>query len=223
MEDLTEEEVILAGLEGRGSRRRNKEGRGKRRSRGSKKRSFGNESGASRNRRQFLDRAAQLPEDIQKNLVDGKAQISDSPYYATGEIKGTRAELIKISQSEELGITNIDNGKLNKGRHLTLSGIKLLYDENDIDGAFTDLFPADLLNGEWELEINGKKVFPKQPIRKFYDGFVGYNNQKPFGLYVLDNPKKIDPQTPFEFNVDLPNEVDGFLKVFFVGTVVYGY
>ena len=103
MNDLTNEEVILAGLGGRGRR--------------SKKKSFGSETGASKNRRQFLDRAHKLPISVQDNLLKGNAQISDSPYYATTEIRSTRAELITISQSEELGITNIDNGKLSKGRH----------------------------------------------------------------------------------------------------------
>lgn len=180
------------------------------------------EMGASLFRRHFLDRLHKLPTHIQSALTKGKAQISDAPYYATTELKGTRSELIKLSIPEELGITNIDNGKLNKDRFLTLSGIRLLYDKSDIDGDFTDAFPANLLNGEWELELNGQKVFEKQPIRRFFDGFYGYNTTKPFGLYILNNPKNIAPQTPIEFNVNLPNEVEGFLKVFLEGTSVYG-
>ena len=156
-------------------------------------------------------------------LKNGRAQISDAPYYATAEVKGTRTEMIKLSQPEELGITNIDNGKLGKDRHLTLSGVRLLYDANAMDGEFTDAFPAHLLNGEWELELNGKKVFEKQPIRRFFDGFYGYNANKPFGLYVLNNPKTIKPQTPIEFNINLPDDVPGYLKVFLEGTTVYGY
>ena len=213
MEELTNEEIVLAGLEGLDGRRRF----------GNMKRAVRNEMGASRFRKQFLERVSQLPKQIQSSLAKGKAQISDAPFYATGQIKGTRAELIKLSQSEELGITNLDNGKLNKDRHLTLSGIRLLYDANDVNGKFIDTFPADLLNAEWELELNGKKVFEKQPMRRFFDGFYGYNTNKPFGLYVLNNPKTIEPQTPIEFNVNLPKEVGGFLKVFLEGTTVYGY
>lgn len=232
MDDLTNEEIVLAGLgeidpmeddmymDDTGDLGRR--GRRGRRTRGRNlKRAVKSEIGASRFRRHFLDRAHKLPRPIQSALAQGKAQISDAPYYATAEIKGTRSELIKLSIPEELGLTNIDNGKLNKDRYLTLSGIRLLYDASAIDGAFTDSFPPELLNGEWELELNGQKVFEKQPIRRFFDGFYGYNTTKPFGLYVLNNPKTINPQTPIEFNINLPNALDGFLKVFFEGTSVY--
>ncbi|MFC5047688.1 hypothetical protein ACFSTE_05860 [Aquimarina hainanensis] len=210
MDDLTNDEIILSGLGGRG---RNSNLR----------QAVKKEIGASRFRRHFLDRVHKLPQPIQQDLVKGKAQISDAPYYATARLKGTRSELIKLSTPEKLGITNIDNGKLNKDRFLTLSAIRLLFDKQSIEGCFTDSFPADLLNGEWELELNGQKVFEKQPIRKFFDGFYGYNTTKPFGLYVLNNPKIIHPQTPIEFNINLPNEVQGFLKVFLEGTSVYSY
>jgi hypothetical protein len=209
MEELTNEEIVLAGLGEVGSRRSRKSSRG--------------EIGASRFRKHFLERVHKLPRDIQRALTTGKAQISDAPYYSTAEIKGTSTELIKLSVSEQIGITNIDNGKLGKDRHLTLSGIRLLFDKSSIDGSYTDVFPADLLNGEWEIQLNGKKVFEKQPIRRFFDGFYGYNTNKPFGLYVLNNPKSIEPQTPIEFNIKLPNEVQGYLKVFLEGTTVFGY
>ena len=61
------------------------------------------------------------------------------------------------------------------------------------------------------------------PVRKFFDGFYGYNVQKPFGLYVLNNPKIIEPQTPIEFNVTLPDALNGYLKIFLEGTTVYSY
>lgn len=211
MDELTNEEIILSGLGGLDGRRRNL------------KRAVRQEMGASRFRRHFLERVHKLPKDMRNALKNGRAQISDAPYYATAEVKGTRTEMIKLSQPEELGITNIDNGKLGKDRHLTLSGVRLLYDANAMDGEFTDAFPAHLLNGEWELELNGKKVFEKQPIRRFFDGFYGYNANKPFGLYVLNNPKTIKPQTPIEFNINLPDDVPGYLKVFLEGTTVYGY
>ena len=219
MDDLTNDEIILAGLGEIG------EVDGRRRNRNlSRLRSMAkSEIGASRFRRHFLERVQKLPRNVQTDLIRGKAQISDAPYYATSELKGTRSELIRLSVSEELGITNIDNGKLNKDRFLTLSGIRLLYDKASTKGAFIDPFPPDLLNGEWELELNGKKVFEKQPIRRFFDGFYGYNTSKPFGLYVLNNPKIINPQTPIEFNVNVPSEVQGFLKVFLEGTSVYSY
>lgn len=232
MDDLTNDEIILAGLgeatdfedfdtsfEEEGDLGR----RGRRRRVRNTRKAVRSELGASRFRRHFLDRVHKLPKAIQVALIKGKAQISDAPYYATADIKSTRAELIKLSTSEELGITNIDNGKLNKDRYLTLSGIRLLYDASSINGAFTDPFPAELLNGEWELELNGKKIFEKQPVRRFFDGYYGYNTGKPFGLYVLNNPKMIEPQTPIEFNVSTPQETKGFLKVFFEGTSVYGY
>ncbi len=218
LDDFDDDDDDLQGLGeiGRGRRR------GRSRRRRTVRRAIRKEMGASRFRRHFLDRLHKLPSHIQGSLRKGKAQISDAPYYATAELRGTRSELIKLSIPEQLGITNIDNGKLNKDRYLTLSGIRLLYDKDSDKGSFTDPFPADLLNGEWELELDGQKVFEKQPIRRFFDGFYGYNTGKPFGLYVLNNPKMISPQTPIEFNVNLPKEVGGYLKVFLEGTSVYG-
>lgn len=207
--ELTNEEIILAGL---GAARPGQ-------NRGAVK----NESGASLFRRQMLERIPQLPKEIQDALKSQKAQISDSPYYSTGEIKGTRAELIKLSVSETLGVTNIDNGKLNKDRFLVLSAFTLLYDSKDALGAFTTPYPQELLNAEWEFSINGRKVFEKMPVRKFHDGMFGYNITKPFGLYILDNPKTIKPQTPIEFNVTLPAALVGFLKVYLNGTTIYDY
>ena len=152
-------------------------------------------------------------------MADSKAGIDDAPFYATAEIRGTRCELIRLSVSEEIGITNLDNGKLGKDQYLSLSAVRLLYDKNSPDGKFTDPYPAALLNGEWELELGGKKEIAKMPIRRFFDGFFGYNVGKPFGFYALNNPKWIKPQTPIELNVDLKNELDGYLKVEFYGTV----
>ena len=211
MEEMTNEEIVLSGLDA-----------GKRGEKFAMKKGAKLDIGASLYRKQFLERVNKLPQEMQKALIEGKAQISDAPYYSTAEIKGTRAELIKVSVSEKLGITNIDNGKLNKDRHLTLSALRLLYDAKAENGNFTDPFPSNLLNGEWELSLNGKKVFEKMPIRKFFDGFYGYNIHKPFGLYLLNNPKQVEPQTPLEFNVNVPDAVPGFLKVFLEGTTVYG-
>lgn len=214
MEELTQDEIILSGL-GRGRNTNNGANR--------LKKAVRSEMGASRFRKQFLERIHLLPKDIQMALMKGKAQISDAPYYSTGEIRGTRSEVIKLSNSEEIGITNIDNGKLNKDRHFILSGIRLLYDAEAALGTFTQGYPVQLLNAEWELELNNKKVFEKMPIRKFFDGIFGYDVHKPFGMYILNNPKVINPQTPIEFNIDLPNELQGYLKVFLEGTTVYNF
>jgi hypothetical protein len=211
MDDLTNEEIVLAGL---GSL----EGK-----RGSLRNAVKGEIGASKYRKHFLERVHKFPRNIQKALMNGRAQISDAPYYATGEIQGSRCEIIKPSQPEQIGITNIDNGKLGKDRFLVLSAIKVLWDSEAIDGRFTTSGDAHFLNGEWELEINGKKVFEKMPMRKFHDAFFGYKTDVPYGTYVLDNPKIIDPQTPIEFNITFPGQVQGFLKVFFEGTTIYGY
>lgn len=203
--ELTNEDIVLSGLGATSSVRE----------------AARRELGASLYRKHFLERVHLLPKHLQEALKNGKAQISDAPYYATGEIKGTRAELIKLSIPEELGITNIDNGKLGKDRYFSLSAIRLYFDALAADGSFVDPYPKALLNGEWEMELNSKKVFEKQPIRKFHDGIFGYNVQKPFGLYVLDNPKLIEPQTPIEFNIALPANQPGFLKVMLEGTTIY--
>ncbi len=211
MEELTNEEIVIAGLGQVGARGQQL------------RKAVRGEIGASRFRKQFLERVHKLPRNIQKALMSGRAQISDAPYYSTAEIQGNRCEMIKPSQSEQIGLNNIDGGKLGKDRYLVLSAIRLLWDQADINGTYTHSGMPDFLNGEWDMEINGKKVFEKMPMRKFHDSMYGYRTQQQFGTYVLNNPKIIEPQTPLEFNVTFPNQVPGFLKVFFEGTVVYGY
>jgi hypothetical protein len=211
MDDLTNEEIVLAGLGGLEGKR------------GNLRNSVRKEIGASKFRKHFLERVHKLPRHLQKALMNGRAQISDAPYYATAEIQGSRCEIIKPSQPEQIGITNIDNGKLGKDRYLVLSGIRLLWDETNINGNYTSSYAPNLVNGEWEVEINGKKVFEKMPMRKFHDAWFGYKTNIAFGTYILDNPKIIDPQTPIEINVTFPGQVNGFLKVFLEGTTIYGY
>lgn len=209
MEHLTNDEIVLAGL---GATSRTSSNRG-----------FKMDIGASTYRKQFIERVNQLPKTIQNDLKTEKAMVQDSPFYATAQIHGTRTELIKLSTPEQLGITNIDNGKLGKDQYLTVSGIKLQYDRSSINGSFTDQFPIELINGEWELVLNRKKVFSHQQIRSFDDGYFGYDTNKAKGLYLLNHPKLIHPQTPIEFNINTAGEVQGFVRVSFEGTVVSTY
>ncbi len=205
--DLTNEEIILAGLGSAKGRTNTNTG-------------VKVDIGSSQYRKHFIERMHMLPKAVQDALRDGSAEATDSPYYFTAEAKGTRVEMVRTSVSEELGITNVDNGKLGKDRYLVLSGLKLLYDGGSAEGSFTDTYPAALINGEWELILNGRKKQEKMPVRKFFDGIYGYDSLKPFGLYILDNPKIIDAQTPMEFNLDLPTDLGGHLKLFLEGVVV---
>jgi len=237
--ELTDEEIILSGLNGDDDfpnefdddeddelsgevgRFRRPFRRTRSRSRRRSYRSIGRrESGASRFRRQALERVSKMGRTVQKALVTGKAQISDMVYYSCAEVSGKHCELISEAVSKKLGLTNIDNGKLGKDKEFVLSAVKIAYDRNTIDGKYADPIPSEAYNGEWELELNGKKVFDDMPVSVFADGTIGYNVNKPYGFYALNNPKHIKPQTTIEFNIKTPQDISGYFKVFLIGTTV---
>lgn len=237
--ELTDEEIILSGLDGEDDfptefdddeydelsgemgRYRRPFRRARKRSRRRNFRNIGRrETGSSRFRRQALERVSKMNKGVQKALVSGKAQISDMVYYSCAEISGKHCELISEATSKKLGLTNIDNGKLGKDKEFVLSAIKIAYDAKAIDGAYADSIPSEAYNGEWELELNGKKVFDDMPVSVFADGTIGYQVHLPYGFYALNNPKHIRPQTTIEFNIKTPKDLDGFFKVFLIGTTV---
>ncbi len=234
--ELTEEEMVLAGMAGSeddytapenaddlvldgdlgrwGSRRYRRPKRIIRTSR------IGKNTAASLFRRQALERIPKMAESVQKKLITGNAQISDMQYYSCAEISGKGADLIDESVNRKLGLTNLDGGKIDKDKEFILSALKFAYDANKIDGAYKDAIPPEVYNGEWELQLDGKKVFDNMPMSIFADGISGYNVNKPYGYYVLNNPKHIKPQTTIELEVKTPANVNGFLKVYLIGTSV---
>ena len=238
--ELTDEEIILAGLNGDDDfptefdddeddelsgevgryRRPFRRARGRRRSRRNLRNIGRREYGASRFRKQALERVSKMGRSVQKALVTGKAQISDMVYYSCAEVTGKYCELISEAVSKKLGLTNIDNGKLGKDKEFVLSAIKIAYDAKNIDGKYADPIPSEAYNGEWELELNGKKVFDDMPVSVFADGTIGYNVNKPYAFYALNNPKHIRPQTTIEFNIKTPQDLSGYFKVFLIGTTV---
>lgn len=178
------------------------------------------ETGASKYRRQAIERIGKMNKGVQEALATGNAQISDMVYYSCAEITGKHCELISEAVSKKLGLTNIDNGKLGKDKEFILSAIKIAYDANAIDGGYKDTIPSEAYNGEWELELNGKKVFDDMPVSVFADGIIGYSILKPYGYYELNNPKHVKPQTTIEFNIKTPLDLKGFFKLYLIGTTV---
>jgi|GEM_PF-3153698 len=178
------------------------------------------EMGASLFRKQALERVSKMSKNVQEKLLKGDAQISDMQYYSCAAITGKNCDLIDESINRTLGKTNLDGGKIDKDKEFVLSALKFSYDALAIDGAFADEIPFGVYNGEWELQLDGKKVIDYMPMNVFADGVVGYNVNKPYGYYALNNPKLIKSQTTIELEVRMPATVTGFLKVMLIGTSV---
>ncbi len=235
--ELTEEEIVLAGMGGNDEDFTAEEnekdlvldgdlGRWGRR-RYSPKRyrrvrvaSIGKNTAASLFRKQALERVSKMSPDVQKKLIKGQAQISDMVYYACGELAGRSVDLVDESVNRTLGVTNLDGGKIDKDKEFVLSAVKFAWDDNSLKGAYADPIPAEVINGEFELQLNGKKVIDNMPMAIFTDGVNGYNVNKPYAYYVLNNPKHIKPQTTIELEVKTAYNVNGFLKVYLIGTSV---
>ncbi len=185
---------------------------------------IGRHTSASRFRRQALERINKMSKTVQQKLMTGTAQMSDMVYYSCAEVSGGSCDLIDEAVNRKRGVTNLDAGKIDKDKEFVLSALQLVYDSGSQDGAYADPIPASIINGEWELQLEGKKVFDNMPVSVFTNGVNGYDVNKPYGLYILNNPKHIKPQTTIEFEVkDANGTAKGFLKVYLIGTSVKPY
>ena len=210
MSELTAEEIILSGLSG------DIEGRGKR------KQSF-SKLGASRFRRQMIERVSKLPKSMQKHLKDDRAQISDKEFFVIRELVGTSTDIIKKNEKSEDGLRNIDDAELQENQHFLLSAISLQYRSGN-SGRFDELFPDFLANAVFTFKLGTREIMSKNPVDMFQSPVFGYESQKDFGVLILNNPKLIDPKKTIAFDIeDAPTGMSGQIKLKLIGTEVKSY
>jgi len=208
--ELNENEMVIAGLGSAGL--------------GAGKKLAQNDMGATKTRLAALSRVALLPKEVQEGLKKGNLQFVDLNTYDTVAFKGHQVKFFESSIKEEIGVTNLDGGKFEKDEWVIITGIQILHDPNAATAThpkgllFNNVnLPAELLNGEFTMKIDGNDAIPNQSMRVFHNGVPGYQNDKPFGLYTLDNPKIIPPQKSFGINVEGTDDVSGYLKVMLIG------
>lgn len=213
MKDFTNEEIILSGLgSGLGG---DIEGR--------KKNAQFSKLGASRFRKQMIERVPQLPIAVQKHLKDDRAQISDKEFFIIRELSGTSTDIIRKNEKSEPGLRNIDDAELNENQYFLLSAISLQYRSGNT-GRFDELFPDFLANAVYTFKIGTREIMSLNPIDMFQAPVFGYNINKEFGMIELNNPKLILPNKTISFAIEEASEaMSGQVKLKLIGTEVKMY
>lgn len=209
MKELSAEEIILSGLSGNNNPAMK----------------AGNVSklGASQFRMQMIERIQNLPAQMQKNLKEDRAQISDKEFFVIRELTGTSTDIIKKNEKSEAGLRNIDDAELGENQYFLLSAISLQYRSGN-SGRFDELFPDFLANAVFTFKLGTREIMSKNPVDMFQNPVFGYTINKDLGLLILNNPKLIEPKKTIAFDIeDAPAGMSGYVKFKLIGTEVKNY
>jgi hypothetical protein len=211
MKELSSEEIILSGLGAGPAAAANVKA--------------GNVSklGASNFRMQMIERIQNLPAQMQKNLKEDRAQISDKEFFVIRELTGTSTDIIKKNEKSEAGLRNIDDAELGENQFFLLSAISLQYRSGNT-GRFDELFPDFLANAVFTFKIGTREIMSKNPVDMFQNPVFGYNVNKDLGILILNNPKLIEPKKTIAFDIeDAATGMSGQVKLKLIGTEVKNY
>lgn len=172
-------------------------------------------------RAELIKRLAMLPDNIQKGIAEKRIQLVDQVYYGTRSIDGLTSgiQIFKAADNEEVGVTNVNNQKLQKDFWFLLDSVQLQYGTGaTAQVAAFGAIPTKVKNGEFELLSAGKNILPKCHCEPFANTRAYGNFQ--YGLNELSNPKLIEPNSKIEFNIDLSaaGVANEWLKGCFIGT-----
>ena len=148
---------------------------------------------------EFEKRIGQLPKEIQKALARGKLQIVDGDIYSVKSISSKQTvSLLESSDDKKVGICNLNSAKLDSNKWFLVTAIELLYcvdasgtDDDHLQVAdFKDDLPAQIKNGEFQLEQDSDVLIPEISCEVFvHDGQTNIKK----GYYKMDNPKFLKP------------------------------
>jgi hypothetical protein len=178
----------------------------------------------SGSRGELMKRIALLPADIQNGLLTKRLQLADTRFYQVKSVAGLKTiKMFENTDNKKAGLGNIANAKLEKDNYFILTGIILLtgVDPEKAHVAF-DLIPDVIRNGEFQFEVNTKKMVGQIDNEVF--NTAGRNDVLK-GFYKLDNPKMVEPQVDIALNVDFADvaAANTWMKAVLVGSSVIPY
>jgi len=191
--------------------------------------------GANRSSRdEVLMRQDGLPADVRKAIREKRAQISDSAWYSVKPANAVSSvRMFDTSDVKTAGLRNIDKGKLEKDFWFLLTGIQLLAGIGAAPPAGTgadvafDFVPLAISNGDFEFRANSNKnMFPKDSACSvFSNNTNNIGNGQAKGLWKLDSPKWIEPQSDILFDIRFSQAsvANTFIKIVLIGQSVIGY
>lgn len=145
---------------------------------------------------------------IEPNLANavrsGAVHTVDFEMYTNRHLKSdTTIDLMQSSDTKKVGITNVNNRKLEANTYALVTGIQLLStpklgenetlaDSDDAvsTAAYGQISQPEIINGEFELKSGDKVLVPRTSCQ----AFVNPNSDRP-GYVKLQCPKLLPPLT----------------------------
>lgn len=177
-------------------------------------------------RGQAIARLGGLHPDIQKGLAGKRLQLADTRFYAV-KVPGAALTLrmLESADTKAPGVTNINNGKLEKDNWFLLTGIRLLSGvEADPKNASYSTIEKAITNGDFEFKAGGNKyLLPKDTSCQDFD--TSNRTDIEDGLFRISNPKWIEPMVDIEFNLRFSQAcaANTNIKVVFHGVSVINF
>lgn len=202
-------------------------------------------NGANGSRNEFFSKLNKLDPAIKSGLAGGTLQLVDTEFYFLKATSGlTNIKMIQDADVKDYGVTNMNNGKLEKSEVFLLTGIALVGGVSNMgvtkaDGLATAMtvIETNMRNGEFELKANGKTLIPSHSnevfishIERFsavatssYASAIGEN--KRVGFFKLANPKLIKSQQIIEFNMNwgTTSTTNYWAKLSLIGSRVFAH
>lgn len=181
-----------------------------------------NESGASKYRRQVIDRLGLLPKELQQKLINGSAQISDVVLYSKQLMSEVvNGELIPTAKSKQTGLRNITNGKYDY--NFILFAAQLLYDSSEVNGKYETDLPKEIVNSDLIILTEGKPVISNLPVLSFTT-VGGFPATKKFNFVEFENPKLFKEKTDIQVKLEKPTAfTTGAIAILLYGCEIRTY
>jgi hypothetical protein len=153
---------------------------------------------------EFEKRIGMLPKDIQEQIRKGLLQLVDARLYARKAVGGlTSIEIMQNADNKAVGVTNVNNRKLDSGQYFLATGIRVLSAINaSALAAAYDVAANDVLNGEINLEVGSTKLLPENTPMSIFQ--TTSCDRYPKGYYRLENPKFIVPSREIKPELKFP-------------------
>ena len=157
--------------------------------------------GSNRFRRQFIEQMHNLPDDIIEGLMQGALQLADKVYYSRIDCSsGTSFGLI-ADGSTSTGIRNTNTKEVEDA--FVLSAMSLEYSATAPSLFDHATIAPEISRGEVSLKYDRKEIM-FFPVNGTFVSLANYDTQKPYGMYMLNNPKVILPDKKVEVELSIP-------------------
>jgi hypothetical protein len=152
---------------------------------------------------------AELPDHIREGLMKGQLRLADTVIYTVKPVNGSKTiKMFEPQDVKEVGLRNIDRGRLPKNMALIVSGIFLLTGtaasaaSDDVKSMNFDFIDGKnaLSIGEITLKGNKKSIIDSTSLVHFKTNGL---TSVPHGYYKLHNPRVIQDDVDIECDIEL--------------------